>query len=64
MIIVNIDCDMMGKVWSISLGGIPGNIDCHNEFKQYTDELKKYWFNGYKYESPEGSGRIFFYRKV
>ena len=36
-----------------------GNIDCHSEFKQYTDELKQYWFNGYENESPEYSGRIF-----
>lgn len=36
-----------------------GNIDCHNQFKQYTDELKQYWFNGYENESPEYSGRIF-----
>ena len=32
-----------------------GNIDCHSEFKQYTDELKQYWFNGYENESPEYS---------
>jgi hypothetical protein len=35
-------------------------IDCHNEFKQKNlEEIKRYWFNGYKYESPEASSRIF-----
>lgn len=35
-------------------------IGCHQEFKEkYLDEIKKYWFNGYKYESPEASSRIF-----
>ena len=36
-----------------------GNIDCHEKFKQYTWELKQYWFDGYENESPENSGRIF-----
>jgi len=36
-----------------------GSIDCHNEFKEHTNELKEYWFNGYENESPEYSGRIF-----
>ena len=50
----------MGKVHEIfPLVVYQGNIDCHNEFKQYTDELKHYWFNGYENESPEYSGRIF-----
>jgi len=32
----------------------------HQEFKsQYLDELKSYWFDGWKNESPEYSGRIF-----
>lgn len=50
----------MGKVHEIfPLVVYQGNVDCHNEFKQYTDELKDYWFNGYENESPEYSGRIF-----
>ena len=37
-----------------------GDIDCHNEFNEkYLEDIKKYWFNGYKYESPEGSANIF-----
>lgn len=35
-------------------------IGCHDKFKeQYYDQIKKYWFNGYRYESPEASSRIF-----
>jgi hypothetical protein len=35
-------------------------ISCHKEFKEkYYENLKEYWFNGYEYESPEGSSRIF-----
>lgn len=35
-------------------------LDCHGKFKEkYFDNIKKYWFNGYKYESPEASSRIF-----
>lgn len=37
-----------------------GTIDCHKEFKEkYIDEIRNYWFNGYVYESPECSGKIF-----
>ncbi len=36
------------------------SLDCHEKFKEkYLEELKKYWFNGYEYESPEASSRIF-----
>lgn len=36
------------------------SIDCHKEFKEkYLQDLKDYWFNGYEYESPEASSRIF-----
>jgi hypothetical protein len=35
-------------------------LDCHEEFKEKNlDELKKYWFNGYEYETPEHSSNIF-----
>ena len=35
-------------------------IDCHKDFKeQYLQNLKDYWFNGYEFESPEASSRIF-----
>jgi hypothetical protein len=37
-----------------------GLIKNHEEFKEkYLDELRDYWFNGYVYESPECSGKIF-----
>jgi hypothetical protein len=37
-----------------------GTLDCHEEFKkQHLESLKKYWFNGYEYESPEASSNIF-----
>ena len=37
-----------------------GTIDCHEQFKKDNlDSLRDYWFNGYKNESPECSGRIF-----
>lgn len=37
-----------------------GHIDCHKEFKEKNiDLLRNYWFDGYKNESPEFSGRIF-----
>ena len=36
-----------------------GDVDGHDEFKENLEDIKKYWFNGYKYESPEGSERIF-----
>jgi hypothetical protein len=33
-------------------------IDCHIEFKtQYFEELKSLWFDGYKNETPENSGK-------
>lgn len=36
------------------------DIKCHSNFKEkHFENLKKYWFNGYKYESPEASSRIF-----
>ena len=36
------------------------SISCHKEFKEkHYESLKKYWFNGYEYESPEASSRIF-----
>lgn len=36
------------------------SLECHDKFKEkYLEDLKKYWFNGYKYESPEASSRIF-----
>ena len=54
----------MGKVHEVfPLVIYQGNIDCHDKFKQYTDELKEYWFNGYENESPEYSGRIFLHAK-
>ena len=41
-----------------------GEVDCHDEFKdKYLNELKDYWFDGYKNESPEYSGRIFVHNK-
>ena len=50
----------MGKVHEVfPLMVYQGSIDCHDEFKQHTPELKQYWFNGYENESPEYSGRIF-----
>jgi len=36
-----------------------GDVDGHDEFKKNLEDIKKYWFNGYEHESPEGSGRIF-----
>lgn len=37
-----------------------GSIDCHEQFKKDNlDFLRDYWFNGYKNESPEFSGKIF-----
>jgi hypothetical protein len=36
------------------------DIEGHKEFKEkYLQDLKDYWFNGYEYESPEASSRIF-----
>jgi len=36
------------------------SIECHEEFKKENiNSLKEYWFNGYKNESPEYSGKIF-----
>jgi hypothetical protein len=36
------------------------SLDCHEKFKKkHLEELKKYWFNGYEYESPEASSNIF-----
>jgi hypothetical protein len=36
------------------------DIEGHKEFKEkYLQNLKDYWFNGYEYESPEASSRIF-----
>ena len=41
-----------------------GTIDCHEQFKKDNlDSLRDYWFNGYKNESPECSGRIFLHEK-
>jgi hypothetical protein len=35
-------------------------LDCHEEFKKNNlEELKKYWFNGYEFETPEHSSNIF-----
>jgi hypothetical protein len=37
-----------------------GSLKCHEKFKEYNlEEVKEYWFNGYEYESPEASSRIF-----
>ena len=37
-----------------------GEVECHKEFKQqHLDSLRDYWFNGYRNESPEFSGKIF-----
>lgn len=50
----------MGKIHEVfPLIVYQGKIDCHNQFKKNLTEIKDYWFNGYKYESPEGSERIF-----
>ena len=39
-------------------------IKCHSEFKEkHFESLKQYWFNGYEYESPEASSRIFVHLK-
>jgi hypothetical protein len=36
------------------------SLECHEKFKEENlEEIKKYWFNGYEYESPESSSRIF-----
>ena len=40
-----------------------GILDCHGEIKENIDELREYWFDGYKNESPEYSGRIFVHEK-
>ena len=41
-----------------------GEVECHDKFKEKNlNELKKYWFDGYKNESPENSGRIFVHNK-
>ncbi len=41
------------------------SIECHEEFKKENiDSLRKYWFNGYKNESPEYSGKIFLSRST
>tara|TARA_Y100000004_G_scaffold31908_1_gene33355 strand:- start:2215 stop:2898 length:684 start_codon:yes stop_codon:yes gene_type:complete len=53
----------MGKVHEVfPLIIYQGNVDGHDEFKKNLEDIKKYWFNGYKYESPEGSERIFLHR--
>tara|TARA_B100000085_G_scaffold103799_1_gene94383 strand:- start:77 stop:760 length:684 start_codon:yes stop_codon:yes gene_type:complete len=50
----------MGKVHEVfPLIVYQGDVDGHDEFKENLEDIKKYWFNGYKYESPEGSERIF-----
>lgn len=37
-----------------------GTVDCHDKFKEKNiDSLRDYWFDGYKNESPEYSGKIF-----
>lgn len=37
-----------------------GQVEGHQEFKgEYLNALRQYWFDGYKNESPEYSGRIF-----
>ena len=54
----------MGKIHEIfPLMVYQGNINCHEKFKEYTEELKEYWFDGYENESPEYSGRIFLHRE-
>ena len=41
-----------------------GTIDCHEQFKRDNlNLLRDYWFNGYKNESPECSGRLFLHEK-
>ena len=36
------------------------SIECHEKFKKENiNSLREYWFNGYKNESPEYSGKIF-----
>jgi hypothetical protein len=36
------------------------SIECHKEFKKDNlDSLRNYWFDGYRNESPEYSGKIF-----
>ena len=53
----------MGKVHEVfPLIVYQGDVDGHDEFKKNLGDIKKYWFNGYKYESPEGSERIFLHR--
>ena len=53
----------MGKVHEVfPLIVYQGDVDGHDEFKKNLEDIKKYWFNGYKYESPEGSERIFLHR--
>ena len=53
----------MGKVHEVfPLIVYQGDVVGHDEFKKNLEEIKKYWFNGYKYESPEGSERIFLHR--
>ncbi len=37
-----------------------GSLEHHEKFKEDNlEEVKEYWFNGYEYESPEASSRIF-----
>lgn len=41
-----------------------GKVECHEEFKKNNlDSLRDYWFDGYKNESPEYSGKIFVHLK-
>ena len=41
-----------------------GEVRGHKEFKNNNlESLRDYWFNGYKNESPENSGRIFVHKK-
>ena len=40
-----------------------GEVKGHKQFKEENlESLKGYWFDGYKNESPEYSGRIFVHK--
>ena len=38
-------------------------VEGHDKFKENIDDLREYWFDGYKNESPENSGKIFVHLK-
>jgi len=40
-----------------------GMVNCHEDIKNNINELREYWFDGYRNESPEYSGRIFAHQK-